>query len=265
MSDSPFAAYANTILRFEVPSGELTTVPGKGNIKPAGTAVVQVTAMLLQARPPSDTPRPGVDSTAVYLEGFAVEPMALPSIVTPQSPCAATWNGRRGKFLLELTGRSPFGYETSTGDEVKGWFQVSSFAVEGDPYVPPSPTPTPTSAGSQILSLPIEAAVGMSALRVVAARSSDGRLIYASATNPAHAFTVFGLLRSSVTASEPVAVLTEGQVSDSSWNWSIGSPIFLGANGTLTQNAPQSGFLIQVATPITPHTIEFEIQEPILL
>ena len=150
MSDSPFAAYANTILRFEVPSGELTTVPGNGNIKPAGTAVVQVTAMLLQARPPADTTRPGVDSTAVYLEGFAVEPMAVPSIVTPQSPCAATWNGRRGKFLLELTGRSPFGYEDSTGDEIKGWFQVLSFAVEGDLYVPPPPPPPPTPIGDLI-------------------------------------------------------------------------------------------------------------------
>jgi len=128
---SPFAAYANTTLRFAIASGELVTDPRTGDVKPGSSAIVEASAMLSQVRPPQDMPRPGVDSTAVYLEGFAVEPMALPSAVTPDSLCAALWDGKKGRFFLELTGRSPFGYETSTGDEIKGWFQVSSFAVAG--------------------------------------------------------------------------------------------------------------------------------------
>jgi hypothetical protein len=149
MSNSPFAAFANATLRFEVASGELTTDSATGNVKP-GKAIVEVSAILDQAKVPEATARPGVDSTAVYLEGFVVEvvgadnALRLPSVVTPDSPCAATWDGKGGRFFLQLKGHSPYGYEAITGDEIQGYFQVSKFAVEGEAWTPsPEPTPEP--------------------------------------------------------------------------------------------------------------------------
>lgn len=137
---TPFSARTNATLRFEVSSGVLATDPVTGNVKP--TAVVMVVqAMLNQKSRANRERRPGVDVTAVYLEGFVTEVVglgtaALPPIVTPDSPCQAVWDGKNGQFFMELTGRSSYGVEAITGDKIKGFFQLSSFAVEGDLWMP---------------------------------------------------------------------------------------------------------------------------------
>lgn len=134
---SPFASFANATLRFQVASGNLEP-DSKGNMRPS-VAVVEVTALMEQARRPKVEPRAGVDTeTASYLEGFAVAPMQLPGVVSPKNRCAAIWAGRQGEFFLEPVARSPWEYERVTGDELRGWFQPSNFTVEGEPWIPGS-------------------------------------------------------------------------------------------------------------------------------
>jgi hypothetical protein len=259
MTISPFATFANATLRFQIVSGNLAIDPKTGNQQP-GTAVLQVEALLQQKRDPNRTIRPGVDSSAVWLEGYAIEPMLLPNVVTPDSRAAAVWDSKQGEFFLELTGRSPYGVAPITGDKIRGYFQISQFIVQGDPWMP-TPTSTPDSGQ---LTEPIVAATSLSALRVVTLDDS-GQLIYADSGNLNHAFALIGILPAAVGLGNSIAVLTDGSLSDTNWNWNPRVPIFLGSNGQLTQTVPSSGFLVQVARAIAPTLIDFEIQQPEIL
>lgn len=138
MSGSPFASFANSILRFEVPGAELVTDPKTGNVRPA-TVVVVVSALLDVAKEPKTAELPGSDATSVYLEGFAVNPMILPSYVGYRAIADATWAGRRGRFVLGLTAPDPYGASAATGTEINGYFQSASMAYED----PSAPTPEP--------------------------------------------------------------------------------------------------------------------------
>lgn len=276
MSRSPFAAFTNALLRFQVASGALET-DANGNLRP-GVAVIEVEAMLKQKndanfnRGLARETLPGVDSVSIFLQGkitnvvgaTAGQELTLPSVITPDSPCAATWNGINGQFLLEYTAPKPIlsALKIDLVNQIRGYFLPGSFVVEGEPWQP-SPTPAPETTTGQY-SDPIAASASLSALRVVIVNES-GLLAYADSATPAHAFRVVGLLASAVSSGESVAVLIDGLIADSGWNWTIGSPIFIGANGVLTQTPPESGFLQQVATPITATQIDFELQEPILL
>lgn len=145
---SPFASYANATLNFQVASGTLTP-DSKGNLRP-GSAIVEVTALLQQKRDPNEEMMPGVDKTAVWVEGYIVsvanqESLVLPTVVTPDSPCAATWQGRQGRFYMQFQARNPYLAALSIDlvERLKGYFQIGSFVVSGDPWEP-TPTPEPT-------------------------------------------------------------------------------------------------------------------------
>lgn len=265
---SPFADYANAQLRFQVSSGALAP-DSKGNMRPS-KAVIEVTALLQQKRDPNREPRPGVDESAIWVEGYITQigadpegSLVLPSVVTPDSLCAAAWQGRVGKFQMEFTARNPYlaAIEIDLVERIRGYFVPGSFVVSGEPWTP-TPTPQPTTGGAQYSSL-LTAANSLSALRVVVL--ANNQLTYADSSLPEHAFKVVGLLPAAVVAGATVQVLTDGSISDSSWNWNPERPIFLGANGQLTQTAPETGFLLQVATAATSTQIDFEIQEAILL
>lgn len=136
---SPFAAYQNATLRFQFASGALETDAATGNIRPS-MGVITVYALLNQKRPPNQEALPGVDSTAVYLEGYVTEvvnaenPLYLPDVISPKNACQALFAGSNGRFFMQYQARSPYGVETFTGDRLKGWFQVSDFVVEGDEW-----------------------------------------------------------------------------------------------------------------------------------
>lgn len=268
MPTGPFADFTNALLTFQVSSAGL--VPDKHGFLRPGVATIQVEAQLDQNSKPKVERRPGVDTSAIFLEGPLTgvigaaegEELILPSVVTPESPCSIEWAGRRGEFHLEFT--APDSILESLGiyelTEIRGWFVPSSFVVSGEPWTPPAPPPI---AGDVLYSAEYPAAATLSALRVVAVDA--GALVYADSANPDHAFKVLGLLSAAVSSGSKAQAITEGAWTDPSWNWDPSIPIWLGANGTLTQTPPESGFLLQVATASSPQTIEFEIQEVILL
>lgn len=266
---SPFTAFVNAHLRFQVATGTLQP-DGKGNLKP-GKAVVEVAAMLKQetkqGKEERRKPAPGVDETAIYIEGYLVEPLSLPGIITPDTPCQIEWQGRKGRFYVDFTAKNPFldALNINLVNKLRGWFAPSSFVVEGSPWQP-APAPAPTSDGNQYTQ-PIAAATTLSALRVVRTNDANdsGLLVYASCDRVEDAFAVLGLLDLAVAGGESVRVLIDGIVTDAMWSWSRSQPVWLGVGGTLTQTAPTEGFLLQVATVINAQTLDFEIQEPILL
>lgn len=138
MSNSPFASFANSTLKFQVAGAELVTDPKTGNVRPT-TLTVEVAALLDVAKAPRTDELPGSDSTSVYLEGFAVDPMILPHYVGYRAIADAVWAGRRGRFVLGLTAPDPYGASAATGTEINGYFQSASMAYED----PTTPTPEP--------------------------------------------------------------------------------------------------------------------------
>jgi hypothetical protein len=120
----------------------------------------------------------------------------------------------------------------------------------------------PSSGGQLSDALP--ASANLSALRAVAINDS-GQLIYADAAMAAHAYRVVGVLTTAVTTGNTAQVLQGGKASDSSWGWARGTPIYIGGNGVLTQTAPSSGFILQIATVVSSQSIFVEIQDPFLL
>lgn len=255
---SPFEVYVTAKLDFLVSDGTLTT-DISGNVVP-GRSLLSVTAKLSQSTAPNWKQQPGQDARTIYLSGRAVEPMMLPSVVTPDSPCQCTFQGYSGQFVMNWQTRSPFGTEQILGDKIQGWFTPGSFTVSGDPYT----QELADAIGAKQYAPEAIAAASLSALRIVALNDS-GRLIYADSSIADHAFRVQGILETAISAGYAIAPLSDGSISDGSWNWAIGIPVFLGTDGILTQTAPESGFILQVATVENATSLSFEIQPPILI
>jgi hypothetical protein len=104
----------------------------------------------------------------------------------------------------------------------------------------------------------------ISALRVVYL-NGDGLFDYASSDEPSHAYRIAGVSLNTIQIGSTAAVLRQGLISESSWNWALGTPVFLGLNGNLTQIPPESGFLLRVGYPETANSLYVEFSPPIYL
>lgn len=110
------------------------------------------------------------------------------------------------------------------------------------------------------------AATALSGHRAVTL-DSIGKLNYASNDNYVHSFKLLGMTTGAVAEGALATVLFAGELTEPSWNWNINLPIFLGANGLLTQivpQAPSAMFILEVAWPVTPTLIYWKIGTPIL-
>ena len=94
---------------------------------------------------------------------------------------------------------------------------------------------------------------------------NQGFAIYADPSNPDHVSNVLGVSVNSVTDNTYVTIRTSGFMEDPAWSWVPYEPIFLGINGTMTQTPPLTGFLLVVATVISPTKLLINIKEPIVL
>lgn len=72
----------------------------------------------------------------------------------------------------------------------------------------------------------------------------DGQLVHADCATAVTAQAI-GITLGAAEAGALASVLFAGEVTEPSWSWTAG-PIFLGANGLLTQSAPATGCLVIV-------------------
>lgn len=99
--------------------------------------------------------------------------------------------------------------------------------------------------------------------RIVVAIGSQ--IAYADNTIAAHSSIVTGISTQAVLSGATLNVTISGEVSEGSWNWSLDKPIFLTANGLMTQTAPNTGFLLQVGYPTTITSMIVDIKTAIVL
>lgn len=109
-----------------------------------------------------------------------------------------------------------------------------------------------------------QASTTISALKVVALNDNN-KLVHASSDNLDIAHKVIGMLENAVIADEFTKVINFGFLFNNAWDWTLNKAIFLGINGQLTQNAPISGFIKQIAIPLTHNSIQIQIESAILL
>lgn len=109
----------------------------------------------------------------------------------------------------------------------------------------------------------ITAAV-LSGHRVVAPLD-DGTVGYADATNLSQLSRPMWLTTAAWNQGDLATLVSDGPVTEPSWNWTPGTPIYLGSNGQLSQTeAPDAAFTLIVAEVIDATTISFRPQVPIV-
>lgn len=115
--------------------------------------------------------------------------------------------------------------------------------------------------GVNVYDLPLsfEAGENISALRVVRGDGSGG-VVYASSDDASNADAIVGITTTAALLGDSVSVRIGGSMTDSSWNWSLGT-IWLGLNGALTQTPTETGALVPVARAISPTRIVVDVEQ----
>ena len=108
----------------------------------------------------------------------------------------------------------------------------------------------------------IVAGENLSALKVIYP-STAGKMFYASNDNTSCKSIIGGLNKYAILADGSGSCISYGVVSNNTWAWTLGKPIFLGLVGEMTQTVPTTGFLLVVARPITATKIMVKIEIPI--
>lgn len=88
---------------------------------------------------------------------------------------------------------------------------------------------------------------------------------YASKDNADDKFNILGITQGAVISGATATVTTYGTITESSWNWTHGLPVFLSTNGQLTQTPPATGFRLIIGRAKNATTLFVDISEPIVI
>ena len=136
--------------------------------------------------------------------------------------------------------------------QAPGSAQIISATTQGPPG-PPGP--------SASLQLPAGATVSAdTAVAVV-----NGQVYPASSGDLAQFGNVVGIASNGGAAGTLITILQAGEISLSSWNFTLGQAVFVGTTGPVTQTPPTSGFVQQVGIPTSSTSMAISIEQPIQL
>lgn len=158
---------------------------------------------------------------------------------------------------------------TETPTQIVEVIQPVRDIVEVKARGPQGPKGDKGDAGDSNTVVTMTAGSALGGHRIVAqSPTNNNTVVYADASNSAHANLVFGMTLNAASSGGSVDVAVCGEFTEPTWNWTLGLPIFLSQNGTLTQTVPTSSvadFSLVVGFPITPTKLFVNIREPIFL
>lgn len=158
---------------------------------------------------------------------------------------------------------------TETPTQIVEVIQPVRDIVEVKARGPQGPKGDKGDAGDSNTVVTMTAGSALGGHRIVAqSPTNNNTVVYADASNSAHANLVFGMTLNAADAGGSVDVAVCGEFTEPTWNWTLGLPIFLSVDGTLTQTVPTSSvadFSLVVGFPITPTKLFVNIREPIFL
>jgi len=123
---------------------------------------------------------------------------------------------------------------------------------------PPGPPGPP---GGTALQYPAGTALGGHRMVVL---NDLGQAVYADSSNPAHASKVLGITTGASSQGDTATIQSGGELTESSWAWTLDQPVFLGTSGLLTQTQPATGFSLVVGFPLSTTTLFVNIGEPLI-
>lgn len=82
-------------------------------------------------------------------------------------------------------------------------------------------------------------------------------------TNLDHINIITGIAKNSCSLGGEVVLQTKGYMTENSWNWVIGMPVFVGAGGVLTQATDSGLFIMQVGVADQTNRIIIDLKMPI--
>lgn len=94
---------------------------------------------------------------------------------------------------------------------------------------------------------------------------SNQLIQYADSENVNYAYNVLGINISNIDLNGTPQICNFGEMTSSVWNWTIGLPIYVGADGILTQTKPTVGFILEIAQPITTTSILVNMKTVVLV
>jgi hypothetical protein len=135
--------------------------------------------------------------------------------------------------------------------------ELIELALQG----PPGPPGPPGAAGAQTLTL--TAAADLSGHRMVVATAAGA--LYADPGTPAHADMLVGLTTGAALTGTPADILAAGELTEPSWSWTPGLPLYVVAGGLLSHTPPASGWVQMVAQALSSTRILLGIRQSIFL
>lgn len=130
---------------------------------------------------------------------------------------------------------------------------------------PPGPQGLPGPAGGLVMAFTATTPIG--GHRMLALNAAN-EVVYASADVPGDAVRIIGMSLNAAVAGGALSVQRAGEVEESSWNWVVTLPVYLGLNGLLTQIPPASplaDFSLIVGFPTAATRLFLAVREPIIL
>lgn len=121
---------------------------------------------------------------------------------------------------------------------------------------------------SPVNELTLTAGANISSLRVCVIDPLTSEVVTASPLNTDHTKRLFVFNRVALSTGDSSVFLSEGRIINNLWNWDIENPIFLGSNGSLTQDIPvlpTALFSLLIGYPVTTDSFYFKPKEPIIL
>lgn len=76
---------------------------------------------------------------------------------------------------------------------------------------------------------------------------------------------VFGVSTGAVNDGDNVTIQISGEMTESSWSWVPGVPLFLGSSGLITQTPPETGHLVVIGSAVSATKIIINIDQPVTL
>lgn len=92
--------------------------------------------------------------------------------------------------------------------------------------------------------------------------ASNGTLNH---VDPAFADAFVGISKNSAVAGDLVSVATRDTVSEPTWTWTPGLPVFAGDDGVLTQTPPVTVCVAHIGVAINPTTLLLSKTQPVFL
>ena len=118
-------------------------------------------------------------------------------------------------------------------------------------------------AGSGQNTITKTAAVSVGGHRAVIV-DSNGKVDYADSSTPAHADIVLGVTTGAAAQDADATVQTFGELVEASFNWTMGTAVYVSTNGQLTQTPPATGFKRAIGFPTAATKLFVDLGTPVI-